>query len=151
MLITFPLKGPGVSARLVEAYNGSHSGAHGQFIQLGSTGIWQGAVEGKETWVTRHSPYDSKNPRAVAEDELLGLGGCVLNLSGLWGGERQPRNWVDRVAATKEQLKAKKSLHMVHGLDVARGIIGVHQNFFKAKGQRYVSPTTPLTSNLSMC
>jgi hypothetical protein len=75
----------------------------------------------------------------MAEDELLELGGCVLNLSGLWGGERNVRHWVDRVASTKEMLKSKKSLHMIHGEDVARSIIGVHKSFKHAEGQRFVS------------
>ncbi len=108
-----------------------------QWIQLGSTGIW--SIDGQETWVTRHSKYDVKDLRAMAEDELLELGGCVLNLSGLWGGERNVRHWVDRVASTKEMLKSKKSLHMIHGEDVARGIIGVHKLFKHAEGQRFVS------------
>jgi len=62
----------------------------------------------------------------------------VLNLSGLWGGERHPRHWIDRVAATKEQLKSKKSLHMIHGVDVARAIFAVHHHIQQALGQRYV-------------
>ena len=36
-----------------------------------------------------NSPYDTKNDRAVAEDTFKDLGGCVLNLAGLYGGERQ--------------------------------------------------------------
>jgi hypothetical protein len=67
--------------------------------------------------------------RGIAEDELIQLGGCVLNLSGLWGGQRQVRNWIDRVAKTKEQLSEKKSLHVIHGEDVARAIISVHRQF----------------------
>jgi len=70
------------------------------------------------------------------------LGGCVLNLSGLWGGERQPRHWLDRVAGSKEKLKDKTSLHMVHGVDVARSILAVHRNFGPAKGQRFVSSSS---------
>jgi hypothetical protein len=31
----------------------------------------------------------------------------VINLSGLWGGQRTPRAWVGRVAPTKEALSAK--------------------------------------------
>jgi len=62
----------------------------------------------------------------------------VLNLSGLWGGQRQVEHWVDRVAGTKDLLAGKKSLHMVHGEDVARGIVGVHLNFEKAKGERFM-------------
>jgi hypothetical protein len=137
ILITFPLKGPKVSEQLTSSYLSTHPSSSGNFIQLGSTGIW--TIPGQPTWVTRHSSYDTKDERAMAEDELLKLGGTVLNLSGLWGGQRQVKHWVDRVAATKEQLEGKKSLHMVHGEDVARGIIGVHQRFEKAKGERFVS------------
>ncbi|KAK4446551.1 hypothetical protein QBC34DRAFT_149094 [Podospora aff. communis PSN243] len=137
VLVTFPLYGPGPSKILVEGYTSTHQSASAasnstfRFIQLGSTGIWQGkggqtftlAEEGP--WVDRHSSYDGANPRAVAEDELLKLGGCVLNLAGLWGGQREPRNWVPRVAKTKEEVKGKKSLHLVHGMDVARGLLEV--------------------------
>ena len=36
-----------------------------------------------------NSPYDTENDRAVAEDVFIDFGGCVLNLAGLYGGERQ--------------------------------------------------------------
>lgn len=62
----------------------------------------------------------------------------MLNLSGLWGGQRMVKHWVDRVASTKDQLKTKTSLHMIHGEDVARGIIAVHKSWKLAKGQRFV-------------
>lgn len=57
----------------------------------------------------------------------------MLNLSGLYGGERHPRNWVIRVATTKAQVREKKALHLIHGDDVARGIIAVHKNFTHGK------------------
>ena len=76
-----------------------------------------------------NSPYDTQNDRAIAEDELQSWGGCVLNLAGLYGGERQPKNWVTRVATSKEQVKAKGALHLIHGHDVARAIIGTHEAF----------------------
>lgn len=57
--------------------------------------------------------------------ELIELGGCVMNLAGLYGGSRQPKNWVGRVAKTKEQLAGKGALHLIHGRDVARGVVGV--------------------------
>jgi hypothetical protein len=104
------------------------------FIQLGIF-----SVPNQGLWVTRHSKYDQSNARAIAEDELRELGGCVLNLSGLWGGSRQPKNWLDRVASTKQQLKEKTSLHMIHGQDVARAIVAVHRDFAHAAGKRYVS------------
>ncbi|KAK4132675.1 hypothetical protein BT67DRAFT_406174 [Trichocladium antarcticum] len=125
-----------------------------RFIQLGSTGIWQPhgsrtrtttttttstppppppppptttttTTTSSDPWRTRHSPHSTSTPRAVAEDELLALGGCVLNLAGLWGGARNPRHWVGRVAATKEAVRAKTSLHLVHGVDVARAVVAV--------------------------
>ena len=134
ILITFPLKGPGQSKHLLELYASTHPGSTPRYIQLGSTGIWQ--IPGQPLWMTRHSTYDKENARAVAEDELRALRGCVLNLAGLWGGSRQPRDWVERVAPTKEQLAAKTSLHMVHGQDVARAIVALHDNF--TPGERWV-------------
>ncbi|TVY82932.1 hypothetical protein LSUE1_G001412 [Lachnellula suecica] len=138
ILITFPLKGEHQSTHLVTSYADNHDSdkKNYQFIQLGSSGIF--TIENQGLWVTRHSNYNKSNPRAIAEDELLKLGGCVLNLSGLWGRARQPKNWIDRVAATKEQLKGKTSLHMVHGEDVARAIVAVHKKFSEAKGQRFI-------------
>ncbi|KAK3385357.1 hypothetical protein B0H63DRAFT_181853 [Podospora didyma] len=148
ILITFPLVGNGPSRLLVDTYTATHrQRSHApsaadddeevhpsrkfRFIQLGSTGIWQGQ-QGKvredgtnSPWQTRQSPFTETDKRAIAETELLSLGGCVLNLSGLWGGARDPRHWVDRVATTKEAVKSKKSLHMIHGVDVARAIAAV--------------------------
>ena len=139
VLITFPLKGKHQSFYLYKTYTETHNHCNipFHFIQLGSTGIY--TIPGQDLWVTRHSKYDVSNARAIAEDEMLQLGGCVLNLSGLWGGTRQPQNWVDRVAPTKDLLKEKASLHLIHGYDVARAVIGVHQKFHLAIGQRFVS------------
>ncbi|KAF2863666.1 hypothetical protein K470DRAFT_268082 [Piedraia hortae CBS 480.64] len=143
VLITFPLNGSGESKGLVNGYKAAFSGHVAdsvRFIQLGSSSIWQG-VEQKDHWITRHSPHNRTGSRAVAEDELLALGGCVLNLSGLWGGERMPRNWIDRVTKTKEDVEGKKSLHMVHGLDVARSIVALIQRDKweeLGKGQRWM-------------
>lgn len=159
VLVTFPLRGEGKSKALVAEYIGSRDELQGkvfggvQFIQLGSSGIFtpgeptlnqKTAKTAEECWITRNSPYDRTNARAIAEDELLGLGGCVLNLSGLWGGERMVKHWIDRVANTKEQLAGKKALHMIHGKDVARGIVAVHKKFDSARGQRFVCiPSLP--------
>ncbi|KAL2059738.1 hypothetical protein VTL71DRAFT_10230 [Oculimacula yallundae] len=142
VLIVFPLKGADETNYLVETYlktrpsSASNLDSKSAFIQLGSTGIW--TIPKQPTWVTRHSPYNTTNARAQAEDALLALGGCVLDLAGLWGGERNARNWIDRVAATREVLATKKSLHMIHGLDVARGIVAVHGKWEKARGERFM-------------
>ena len=135
ILITFPLKGSGQSKSLHALYHQTHPGVSPNYLQLGSTGIWQ--IENQPIWIDRHTGYDKSNARAVAEDELISLGGAVLNLAGLWGGKRQPSNWISRVAASKEQLKGKNSLHLVHGQDVARAILALHKDF--TPGERWVS------------
>ena len=92
---------------------------------MGSTGIFT-APE----WNDSCASYDTSNQRAIAEDELLSLLGtkaCVLNLAGLYGGERQPRNWLTRVAKTKEDVQGKGALHLIHGRDVARAIVCAHE------------------------
>jgi hypothetical protein len=127
ILVTFPLKGVGQSAHLASLYRGIH-GVDNHWIQLGSTGIFTGLH-----WNDENSPYDTENPRAVAEDELLALGACVLNLAGLYGGARNPKSWLVRVAKSKTDVKGKKALHLIHGIDVARAIVAVHENFTPGK------------------
>lgn len=80
-------------------------------------------------WTDRSSPYDTTNARAAAEDELLSLSAetYVLNLAGLFGGSRNPVNWIARVAPSKEALRVKGSIHLIHGRDVARAIVAVHR------------------------
>jgi hypothetical protein len=126
VLITFPLKGTGQSKKAVDFYHETHA-SKPHFIQLGSTGIWQ--IERDETWVTRRSRYDTKDARAIAEDELMGLGGCVMDLAGLWGNGRSPQRFVRRAAATKEQLKGRGPLHLIHGRDVARAVYAVSKSW----------------------
>lgn len=146
VLITFPLTGPHESEILINGYLDTHKDdslvttttttttttarpTKPRFIQLGSTGIWQ-FPEQHDLWITRHSDYDRKNSRAQAEDQLKSLGGVILNLSGLWGGpERRPKNFVDRLFKSKETVKNKGSLHMIHGRDVARAVIAVMQDW----------------------
>lgn len=138
VLVTFPLSSAEQADFLVKSYVDGHSRHRDQirFIQLGSTGIWQ--IPQKTIWVTRWSPYNHSMPRATAEDALLKHGHCVVNLAGLWGGQRDPKDWVDRVAKTKEDVKGKKSLHLIHGLDVSRAIIAIMGDWDTAKGQRWM-------------
>jgi len=138
VLVTFPLKGEGQSELLTSLYARSHLevGARCRYIQLGSTGIFTG-----KGWNDSDSGYDAGNVRAVAEDELLHLLGrraCVLELAGLHGGERQPRNWIARVARTKEEVRGKGALHLVHGRDVARAVVGAHEGFERVGGKRWI-------------
>ncbi|GAA5898542.1 hypothetical protein JCM5296_006490 [Sporobolomyces johnsonii] len=148
VVVVFPIKGQGGSRRLVEGYEEA-VGGRVRWIQLGSTGIFDGgptlvatraavAKAGSSEkppvpvkpfeWTTRHSPYDRTNARAIAEDELLSMHEetFVLALSGLWGGTRDPANWIPRIATSKAALEAKGSLHLIHGLDVSRAIVAVH-------------------------
>ena len=81
------------------------------------------------------SPYDTNNERAIAEDELLSLGGCVLNLAGLYGGKRHPKHWIPKVAKSKEQVKGKTTLHLIHGRDVSRAIIAAHRSLVEGDGK----------------
>jgi hypothetical protein len=139
ILITFPLKGKGQSKKLVDLYTRVHpteSGEEPRWIQLGSTGIFAA-----KHWNTNSSPYDKENTRAIAEDELLGLTSrtTVLNLAGLYDNDiRDPKKWLARVAKRKEDVNGKKSLHLIHGADVAKGILAVHQNFDRVEGKRWI-------------
>ncbi|TGJ83023.1 hypothetical protein E0Z10_g5739 [Xylaria hypoxylon] len=133
VLVTFPLKGEGQAARLVSAYAATHPGAlEVRYIQFGVTSIWTA-----QHWLDEDSPYDDTNPRAVAEDELMRCApAAVLSLAGLYGADRQPRNWVHRVVASKDDLKAKGALHVVHGEDVARAVVALHRQF--TPGKRWI-------------
>ena len=51
---------------------------------------------------------------------------------------RQPRNWVPRFP-TREAIRNKlltRQLHLIHGKDVARAIVAVHQQF--TPGERWI-------------
>ncbi|RYP12751.1 hypothetical protein DL767_011134 [Monosporascus sp. MG133] len=142
VLITFPLKGKGQSNLLTSLYNTTHSHRHSNrnsdsggpeahFIQLGVTNIWTNAG-----WNSEDLQYDTTDSRAVAEDELMREAqGAVLSLAGLYGGSRHPRHWVQsgRVAGSKADLRARRAPHMVHGADVARGIVAAHRSFTAAR------------------
>jgi hypothetical protein len=127
VLITFPLKGEGLSKKIVSMYEATHPsyepGRSTKWIQLGSTGVWT-----QNDWVDANSPIDPANERGAAEEELISLGGCVLNLAGLYGAQRQPANWISRVAKSKNALRDKGALHLIHGIDVSRAIIAVVQS-----------------------
>ncbi|KAL5119806.1 hypothetical protein ACEQ8H_002167 [Pleosporales sp. CAS-2024a] len=129
VLVTFPLTGHGQSKAIIGLYRSAH-GQQNNWIQLGSTGIFN---QVPDDWSTDSSPYDKSDARAVAEDELLELHGCVLNLSGLYGGVRVPRNWLPRLAQSKEDVRKRGAVHFVHGEDVARAIVATHQNFTPSK------------------
>jgi len=133
VLITFPIKVTGGTKRLVDLYTSTHPGSSPRFIQLGTSSVWNAPGTS-----TRHTAIDPTHERGIAETELLSLGGCVLNLSGLWGGARSPQGWVSRVADSKEKLAGKGSLHLIHGEDVTAAVVAVHGCWEEARGQRWL-------------
>ncbi|KAL5525483.1 hypothetical protein ACEPAG_6819 [Sanghuangporus baumii] len=146
VLITFPIYKSGGSKTLTSLWKETHAESKAAFIQLGSTGIWNGdptlRSQQRPLWLDRHSKFNAANDRARAEEELLGLSPTipttVLDLSGLWGGQRHPQNWVQRVAPSKDALSQKGSIHLIHGVDVARAIMAAHSNFAAASGERWL-------------
>ncbi|KAH8722653.1 hypothetical protein GQ44DRAFT_751228 [Phaeosphaeriaceae sp. PMI808] len=132
VLVTFPLTGHDQSKTIVGLYRSIH-GASNNWIQLGVTSIFN---QLPSDWSIDDSPYDKSNDRAMAEDELLALGGCVLDLCGLYGGQRVPRTWLPRLANSKDDVRKRGAVHFVHGEDVARAIIATHTKF--SKGKRWI-------------
>lgn len=131
VLITFPLKSADATKTLLSLYRSTHLTSAAKFIQLGFTSVWN-----HPGLSTRSTPIDPTNERGRAETQLLEVGGCVLNLSGLWSATRAPGNWVSRIAGTKDALAQKTSLHLVHGKDVAKAILAVHADF--TPGERWL-------------
>ncbi|KAJ3570854.1 hypothetical protein NP233_g4133 [Leucocoprinus birnbaumii] len=89
------------------------------------TGITKDNLGSSDPWRDRHSEHN-KDARAICEDELLALSPeiptTVLNLAGLWGGQRSG------------------GVHFIHGTDVAQAIVAVHDSFSLAdsSGQRWI-------------
>ncbi|EST09049.1 Alpha/beta hydrolase fold-1 [Kalmanozyma brasiliensis GHG001] len=137
VVIIFPIKNLEQVDDLVHEYEDLHGRT--RWIQLGSTGIWG---PGRST---SSSPYDTENARAAAEQRLLDVtsgNAAVLNLAGLYGGQRQPRNFASRVGASKELLSLKGSVHFVHGQDVARAILLLHKSHSAGWGRRWIISDT---------
>ncbi|EMD90608.1 hypothetical protein COCC4DRAFT_30062 [Bipolaris maydis ATCC 48331] len=132
VVITFPLVGHGQSKSLVGLYRSVH-GARNNWIQLGSTGIYNKVPD---DWSDEDAHYNKEDKRAIAEDELRSLHGCVLCLAGLYGGERVPARWLPRIVKSKDDIKKRGAVHFIHGEDVAQAIIATHQNF--TPGKRWI-------------
>ncbi|KAI8069077.1 uncharacterized protein B0P05DRAFT_573542 [Gilbertella persicaria] len=133
VLVTFPVMQPECMSALMDAYETKHQ-AKTQWILLSSTRPFNSNP------ADRHTPLDrSKDTgRMGAEDVVIKHGGSVLHLAGLWGGQRQPKNWVPRFP-TQEAIRNKllaRQLHLIHGKDVARSIVAVHDQF--KPGERWI-------------
>ncbi|KAJ2514599.1 hypothetical protein H4217_005664 [Coemansia sp. RSA 1939] len=146
IVITFPLQGRGIAKRLVDGYiehiralakDGTGNTKKPLWVYLGSTRPF------KEMPSTYLTPPDmaAGGVRVEAEEYLIQEhDGCVLNLAGLWGGARDPKNW-SRFYPDKEKLRkrlADRSLHLVHGADVARAIYAVISQPEAVSGGRWL-------------
>lgn len=122
VIVIFPLK-KGLAKRLIHAYEQGTS-CRPAWLALGSTSAWSNGV------ATSDTPITDSNERAMAEAELLDLATeqrrvAVLNLAGLYGGQRNPSNFAKRACDTLDKVKVKTSLHLIHGVDVARAIMAM--------------------------
>ncbi|KAI8818336.1 uncharacterized protein EV422DRAFT_180647 [Fimicolochytrium jonesii] len=152
VLVTFPLRGKQSALNLADLYEQTHASTAvtQQYILLGSTRPYSTtAGDAGDVWVDRNSNPDLTidAPRQEAEAALLARGGrggrgsgCVLNLAGLYGGTRDPRNWVPRVAPDLPALRGKGSLHVIHGEDVAQAVLAVSRDF--TPGERWLVTDT---------
>ncbi|KAI9485172.1 MAG: hypothetical protein EXX96DRAFT_493314 [Benjaminiella poitrasii] len=137
VLLTFPVMQSECMTALMDAYEAKH-GSPSQWMLLSSTRPFVGNP------ADRHTPLDKSKDtgRMGAEDIILQRGGSVLHLAGLWGSQRQPKGWVPRFPsreAIKDKLLARQ-LHLIHGQDVARAILAVHDRF--KHGERWVITDT---------
>ena len=128
ILITFPLPSLQSPQKFLAGFTAQHRNP-ANFILLGSTRAF--AVK-NQVWHTSSGPF-LPDVRINIENEFLGLGGCVLNLAGLWGGSRIVSQWISRVADTMVKLQEKTSLHLIHGADVARLVLQVARQFTRSK------------------
>ncbi len=125
VLITFPIKGKASCKRLLDFYAQTHPSNSTNWILLGSTGVWQGGG-----WFDHQSEITSRGERVEAEEQMLDMQGCVMNLAGLWGEpDRDGKKWDRAVPKTKEELGEKGTVHFINGRDVARGVIAVSEKF----------------------
>ena len=138
IVITFPLVQASGTLAFLNGYAQTHPNTQSKTILLGSTRPWTVPLESKKPWISVQDPIDPQaDPaRSSAEDALLQKGGSVLNLSGLWGGTRQPSNWISRIASSQDALASRTSVHLVHGIDVARAVIALAKDF--TPGQRWI-------------
>lgn len=133
VVVTFPLQGQAAAEALVNSYTKHHCHKAPQgdndagirlpfWIYLGSTRPFKG------TRCTRFTEPDiiGGGLRVEAEKYIIrSRVGCVLNLAGLWGGKRDPYGW-SRFYTDKDKVRRRlddRSLHLIHGKDVAKAIL----------------------------
>ncbi|OZJ05980.1 hypothetical protein BZG36_01219 [Bifiguratus adelaidae] len=133
VIISFPITSEELTEALIVAYNRkleANAKKPPQWIKLSSTSPY------KQIPSNRHTPLDKAlegSDRHLGERAIARHKGIILHLAGLWGNQRQPRNWIprfpDEVKIKPKLLPGNRSLHLIHGHDVARAIVGMHQYF----------------------
>ncbi|CAO1616424.1 unnamed protein product [Jaminaea pallidilutea] len=127
VVVVMPLKDDIAARELVASYQSFVHEKGGQertkWCVLSSTGVFGPGQHSSS------SPVSNPTPRSHAEDALAQLAksdATILSLAGLYGGStRHPQNWLSKVASDQEKLASKGSLHLLHGKDVARAVLGV--------------------------
>ncbi|KAI8335851.1 hypothetical protein BC941DRAFT_514685 [Chlamydoabsidia padenii] len=141
VVVTFPVKEAQLMETLMDSYNNKVKDANqpaAHWIILSSTRPFSADTN------NRHSPLDhvKDTGRIPSEQVALARQSTILHLAGLWGAQRQPKNWVARFS-NKEALKNKllaRQLHLIHGKDVARAILAIHlkQQQEQTGGERWI-------------
>ncbi|KAJ3063645.1 hypothetical protein HDU98_000550 [Podochytrium sp. JEL0797] len=133
ILITFPLLSADAAHKITAFYTQTHPLVTPRWILLGSTGNFTPSHPTTDPWCDRHTPLSSLADRNKGESALLERfpqSATVLHLAGLFDAtSRNPRNFISRIAATKDAVSQRKSVHYIHGIDVARAVLAVHANF----------------------
>jgi nucleoside-diphosphate-sugar epimerase len=108
-------------------------------ILLSSTGVYQRAFDCTQPVLTEDTPLVDSHARVPAERAFLESGGIAVRLAGLFGGERNPIQWLrdGRVGYEKRQA------NLVHRDDVAQALLqlATHERpnttYNVADGQRH--------------
>lgn len=137
IVVTFPLLGAKQVDELygeyIEGVKASFDRKETKWILLGSSRAFEGLGATRDDKFLNRSVLPD---RTEAEDESIKkYGGTVLNLAGLWGGERQPRRFLQSVFGPNgERVISAFSLHLIHGTDIARLILKIREKMLSKEG-----------------
>ncbi|KAI9324921.1 hypothetical protein BDR26DRAFT_810694 [Obelidium mucronatum] len=142
-LITFPVTSENAIETLIGMYRKTRpEGVNPdkiRYILFGTTGNYSPVDASVDPWCDRHTLLTNLTDRNKGESHLLKLypqTSTILHLSGLYNETtRNPRNFISRIAPTKAAVESRKSVHYIHGVDVARAVLAVHRNFQRGEGR----------------
>jgi nucleoside-diphosphate-sugar epimerase len=90
-------------------------------ILLGSTSIYQRALDCSQPVITEQTPLVPDHPRLAVEQAFREAGGMLVRLAGLYGGDRNPVRWIQAGKVGYE----KRQINLVHRDDVADALLGL--------------------------